>query len=251
MIDGLKVSLVIPCRNEEETLGELLQSIPPEVDEVVIADNRSKDRTAAIATAHGAIVVNEPRVDAAGIGYGYALQSGIGRSTGDIIVTMDADGTYPVFRVPALVHELVERNLDFISCRRLPRLEPEDKLWIRIAGVVALNVATRVLYGYPMRDSLSGMNVFRRERFASIPFNEGGWNFCLELKLAALVNPAIRFAEVHIPYHDRVDNNLSKQQIFKTGFGHLWYLFRYRWTKVRRATSRPRAAMVKLGEERV
>jgi len=84
-----------------------------------------------------------------------------------------------------------------------------------------------LLYSQPMHDCLTGMVIFRRSQFQNRVFKEGGWDFCLELKLVAVVDPKIRFAEVHVPYHDRVLDQ-SKQRIFATGFGHLWYLFRFR-----------------------
>ena len=222
----------MPCRNEEHILDEIFRSLPREIDEVIVVDNRSTDRSMAIAASHGAKVISELRTDH-GVGYGYALQTGIAAAQSDIVFTMDADGTYPSERIGPLVTEMLSSGLDFVSCCRLPREEEDEKLWIRIFGVVVLNTMVRILYGFPMRDCLSGMMVMQTKKFTNRPFQEGGWNFSLELKLVALCDPSVRFAEIHIPYHDRVVNQ-SKQQIFVTGFKHLWYLFRFRFTRLKK-----------------
>jgi len=232
MIEGYSITVVMPCRNEERAIVDILRTMPDVIDEVIVVDNNSTDSTAAVAASHGAKVLNEPRTDK-GIGYGYALQSGIDAATSDVVFTMDADGTYPIHRIQSLITEMLAREKDFISCCRLPRQETEEKLWVRIAGVKILNGVLSLLYNYSVQDCLSGMMIMRRDKFAHCKFEEGGWNFSLELKLVALVDPDIRFAEIHIPYHDRILNQ-SKQQIFVTGFEHLLYLFRFRFTHPKR-----------------
>ncbi|HZV11974.1 MAG TPA: glycosyltransferase family 2 protein, partial [Candidatus Kapabacteria bacterium] len=159
MIDGLSITAVIPCRNEESALNNILPTMPKEIDEVIVVDNNSTDRTVAVAESYGAKVLREPRV-----GYGYALRTGIHAATNDIIVTMDGDGTYPIHCTRSLVNEMVSRNIDFISCTRMPRQDTGEKLWVRMFGVKVLNIFVRLLYNYPMRDCLSGMMIMRRDQ---------------------------------------------------------------------------------------
>lgn len=228
MIDGLSIAVVIPCRNEESALHNILPTMPKEIDEIIVVDNNSTDRTAEVAESLGAKVLRERRV-----GYGYALRTGIHAATSDIIVTIDGDGTYPIQCTHSLVTEMVAKKIDFVSCTRMPRQDTGERLWVRIFGVVVLNIFVRLLYNYPMRDCLSGMMLMYRDKFSDRAYEEGDWNLNVEIKLIALVDPKIRFAEIHIPYHDRVLEQ-SKQQIFITGFKHLWYLFRFRFTRVKR-----------------
>ena len=88
MFRGKRISVVIPCHNEEEGVRATIEQMPPIVDEVLVVDNASTDSTAAVAKELGARVVYEARK-----GYGRAYKTGFAEARGDIIVTMDGDGT--------------------------------------------------------------------------------------------------------------------------------------------------------------
>src|SRR5881409_627660 len=113
MYRGNRISVVIPCHNEEEGVRAVLAQIPALVDEVLVVDNASTDRTATVAAELGARVVYEARK-----GYGRAYKTGFAKARGDIIITMDGDGTYPPDSIPLLLYVLVEEKLDFITARR-------------------------------------------------------------------------------------------------------------------------------------
>src|SRR5689334_23435486 len=89
MFLGKRISVVIPCHNEEEGVRAVIEQMPPIVDEILVVDNCSTDRTAEVARSLGARVVHESRK-----GYGRAYKTGFEKARGDIIVTMDGDGTY-------------------------------------------------------------------------------------------------------------------------------------------------------------
>lgn len=219
----------MPCRNEEEALSSVLSYLPKEVDEVIVVDNQSTDQTQQVAKRFGAKVFTETREDN-GIGYGYALHKGIQKATGDIIVCMDADGSYPTKKIKTLVSYLLHKNITFISCSRLPFQDPKPSSHIRMLGVKILNMVIRVLYQYPLQDSLSGMWVFRKSCMTRLGTVEGGWNFSLQIKLHAITNRNIAFAEYRIPYRDR-EFGKSKQQLLKTGLTHFFYLLRVKSTE--------------------
>ena len=227
IIKPYSISLVMPCKNEAKALTAALHLVSKQVDEIIVVDNRSTDKTAKVAKNLGAKVLYEPQ-NKDGIGYGFALRKGIKQATGDIIVCMDGDGSYPVGQIQNLVKLLDIKNLDFISCSRLPFKNPLDMSAIRIMGVKILNLFVNLLYEFKIKDSLSGMWVFRKEIVNNLSLSEGGWNFSLEIKLNAITNPAIKFAEIAIPYHDRVLDS-SKQNLLKTGIEHLFFLFRKRF----------------------
>src|SRR5438132_13105279 len=127
MYRGNRVSVVIPCHNEEEGIRAGLAQIPALVDEVLVVDNASTDRTAAVARELGARVVYEGRK-----GYGRAYKTGFAAARGDVIVTMDGDGTYPPDSIPLLLYVLVEEKLDFISARRWRSQSGESKSPVRL-----------------------------------------------------------------------------------------------------------------------
>ena len=214
----------MPCRNEARAIETVFKNLPKEIDEVIVVNNNSTDKTTKIAKSFGARIIHEPRKTKSGIGYGYALQKGIGKAKGNIVVCMDGDGSYPAKEIPLLVMHLLKNKLDFISCNRLPFEDPKKMSIVRSFGVRILNGLILILYGYKIKDSLSGMWVFKRYFYDDLQLTEGGWNFSLEIKLKTIADPRFKFSEKQISYHDRVFNS-SKQNIFRTGTEHLIYLF--------------------------
>lgn len=106
MFTNKKISLVIPCYNEEEGIKKMLAGIPFFVDEVIIVDNGSIDNTAVVAKEHRAMVIYEKNR-----GYGYACQTGLAKSTGDIVVLLDGDNSYPLSEVESLLLYLERKKL--------------------------------------------------------------------------------------------------------------------------------------------
>ncbi|PJB21787.1 MAG: glycosyl transferase family 2, partial [Euryarchaeota archaeon CG_4_9_14_3_um_filter_38_12] len=112
----MKVSVVIPTINEESSIGSVIDEIPIKA-EIIVVDSNSKDKTVEIAKSKGAKIINEPR-----LGYGRAYKTGFENATGDIIVTLDGDLTYPAYKIKEFVEMLEKEKLDFITCDRLTKL---------------------------------------------------------------------------------------------------------------------------------
>ncbi len=193
-----KVSLVIPCYNEQEGLGEMLKNDLSFIDEILVVDNNSTDSTAEVALKNGCKLITERRQ-----GYGAAYKAGFKYATGDIIVTMDGDNSYPLDEIPGLLQALTEGGLDFISACRLGRGRPESMSLTNYAGNRILTLIARVLFSWKIKDSQSGMWVFRREVLEKAKPKSNGMAFSEEIKIEA-VRKGFRFAEVDIPYHERV-----------------------------------------------
>lgn len=223
MIKKHTISLIIPCKNEEKALDSLLSKVPRYIDEVIVVDNNSTDKTPYVAKKHGAKVVTEKRTEN-GIGYGFAHQTGIKKATGDILVTVDGDGTYPVYQINKAVEHLLREKADFVFCNRFPLIDKRAISWIRQLGVWVLNTESTILFGYPMKDILSGMWVVRKPVAKKMKLVSGGWDLSPEIKLLALTDATIRCSEFHINHHYR-NGGESKQIIWKTGFAHLFYIF--------------------------
>ena len=228
MIKGKTISLVIPCKNEQNALKALLSQIPKYIDEIVVIDNNSSDQTPQIARKYGArVFIEKNHVN--GIGYGYAHQKGLMKAKGDIIVTMDGDNTYPVKPVKKIVNYLIENDLNFVSCNRFPLKNKQAISLIRKLGVSILNLEASLFYNYRIKDILSGMWVLKRKIVPLLKLKEGGWDLSPEIKLVAIIHPQIFFGEFHIDHTYRY-NGESKQQIWKTGFSHLMYILKRRLT---------------------
>lgn len=223
MYQAHRISLIIPCYNEEEGLAFVLDQVPDLVDEIVIVDNNSTDMTAEVAARFGARVFRETQQ-----GYGYAYHLGFSKATGDIFITMDGDGTYPPEEIPRLLEHLFTKDLEFISACRFPLSEKGNMDPVSKFGNFVLTTLSRVLFGYGLRDSQSGMWIFHGDCLNRIRLESNGMPFSEEIKIEA-IRRGLRFEEVHIPYHLRYGKKKIKK--FRDGMRNLIYLFRLRFRK--------------------
>lgn len=222
-----RITLCLPCRNEAGHLKEVVKRIPKFVDEVIVISNNSKDDTVAVAKKLKLIALEDNRT-IGGIGYGFAHMTGIEHATGDIIVGADGDATYPIEDLAKVIDRLLDEKLDFISCNRYP-LQPGTKIPFKLRlGVNTLNTEVRVLYGIKINDILSGMWVFRKSVRGKLNLTMGEWNLSPQIKINAARHPQIKFSEFSIAQHQRLGE--SHQAHFKTGFSHLWWIFRNRFS---------------------
>jgi glycosyltransferase involved in cell wall biosynthesis len=233
---GLGISLVIPAYNEEGGIGHVITTVPDCVDEIIVVDNNSTDRTGEIARSHGVTSVFEPRR-----GYGSALRRGFLAASKDVIVTIDADGTYPMEQIAAAVDTLDKRDLDFISCSRFPLADKTAMSARNVFGNRALTVLFGLIYGRWLVDSQSGMWVFRRRILPLLHFEGTSWEFSSEIKIEACTNPHIKFEETHIHYHPRIGYSHfhSWHKAIAVGIRDVNFLVRQRF--VRRRSRQRRA----------
>jgi glycosyltransferase involved in cell wall biosynthesis len=215
------VSVVIPCYNEEEGIQVTLADMPDAVDEVIVVDNNCTDRTAEVAAAMGAKVVCESKP-----GYGAAYKAGFRAAGGDIIVTMDGDATYPRAFIPVLLDVLIEENLDFISCDRTGHKADEANSFLRVLGNFVLNLTMFGLFFVWLKDSQSGMWVFRRSILPQLELTSDEMAFSEELKIEAFSKRNLRARELPIYYKARIGE--SKLNLWRDGFANLLFLFRKR-----------------------
>jgi len=195
---NLKLSVVIPCYNEEDGVREVIGRMPAAVDEVVVVDNNCTDRTAEVAAGLGARVVPE-------------------RTPGY--------GTYPPEEIPRLVDELEHRKWDFLSASRFPLTDRNAMHFSNRLGNWVLTVAAGVLFFKPIRDSQSGMWVFRRPALERMRLTSDGMAFSEEIKLEAVLR-GLAFGEAHIPYGARIGE--VKLQKWRDGWDNLLFLVRKR-----------------------
>lgn len=212
----MKITAVIPCYNEEKSIGSVIQSMPKEVNEILVVDNNSTDKSAEVAQKLGARVVKELRK-----GYGYAYQKGFESVDGDIIVTLDADGQYSPEEIPNLLKYFSDNNLDFLSASRIPFSKGSEP-FIRGLGNIAFTKFTNLLFGLKLQDSWSGMWVFKKDVLQYLPLKSGDMPLSQEIKIRAALSPHIKFGEYHIPYFPRTGD--SKLFPLKHGLMTIWFL---------------------------
>jgi glycosyltransferase involved in cell wall biosynthesis len=224
----VSVTVILPTRNEEEALGPTIDAIPRgwcEDLEIMIVDGNSSDRTREIALEKGIRVHLEPRK-----GYGRAYRTGFDVAKNDIIVTMDADCTYPAELVPELVKRLLDDDLDFITCDRLSLAEDGSMSGLHGFGNWVLSFTARLLFWYGIKDSQTGMWVFRKSVFENEkmrPTNDG-MPLSEEIKILARRHLGKKKAiEISVPYRPRVGE--AEIHTWGDGWKNLKFLFARRF----------------------
>ena len=218
-----RITVVIPCLNEEIAIGRVLEELPNFVDEAIVVDNNSTDATASVARAKGAIVVTELHR-----GYGRAYKKGFSHATGDIVITLDGDHSYPLDALSYLIEAFLHCNVGFLSGSRFPTVNPEAMSLKHRIGNRVLSLAMSILFLRWVSDSQSGMWVFRRDVLSKMQLLSDGMAFSEEIKIEAIRNPEIGFREMFINYSQRIGE--KKLEPWKDGFRNLWFLVRKRFT---------------------
>jgi len=153
------VSVVIPTLNEERNLPHVFAKLPDGLDEVIVVDGGSRDRTVAVARElrPDVVIVQQTRT-----GKGNALACGFAACTGDIIVMIDADGSTDPAEIPSFVAELVA-GADFVKGSRFDKGgHSHDITPLRKLGNDGLNLVVNVLFGTRFTDLCYGYNAFWR-----------------------------------------------------------------------------------------
>jgi glycosyltransferase involved in cell wall biosynthesis len=215
--------VIIPCLNEEQGIEKVLRRMPEFVDEVIVVDNNSTDRTAAVAESLGARVIREHVR-----GYGRAYKKGFSVAGGDVIITLDGDHSYPPDAISYLLEAFLHLEADFLNASRFPVRDRLAMSFKHKFGNFVLSVAMSLLYFRWVRDSQSGMWVFRRSILADMHLTSDGMAFSEEIKIEALKRSSIRFNEISIQYSSRLGE--IKLNPWRDGFYNLWFLVKKRFS---------------------
>ena len=166
-----RVSVVIPCKNEAENLPLVLPRLGEQIDEVVVVDSNCTDDTVEVARRLRPDVVV---VAARAPGKGAALREGIRAATGEVIVTMDADGSNDPDEVPAMLAAL-RHGADFVKgSRYLPGGGSADSTLLRDLGARAIRGVFNVVHRTRHTDLLYGYSAFRAvHREVVVPHCDG------------------------------------------------------------------------------
>lgn len=150
----MAISVIIPAYNEAQRISEVIQSIVPYADEILVIDDGSEDDTAKAAMEAGASVIRQEHS-----GYNVALKRGLHESKHDIIVTMDADGEHCASDIPGLTAPIVSGNADLVLGIRLkhPRISEDFINWL-----TNLKVSTG--------DACTGLRAIRKDLALQLTF---------------------------------------------------------------------------------
>ncbi len=192
------VAVVIPTLNEQDSIADVVRSIPrPPVDRVIVADGPSADATAAHAAGAGANVIKVGR------GYGRACAAGVEAAPeADIVVFMDGDGADDPAFIPNLIAPIRAGTHDFVIGSRVRgEREPGSMSWHQVAAGLCAGALVRVLYGVRYTD-MCAFRAIRREQLLRLKMREMtyGWNIEMQMRAA---RTGLRILEIPVPYRRR------------------------------------------------
>jgi glycosyltransferase involved in cell wall biosynthesis len=222
------MELIIPACNEERSIGQVLAEVPADYyARILVVDNGSTDRTAAVARAAGAVVLNEPRR-----GYGRACLRAVAAIEADtaIVVFMDADASDVPHEAAALLQPILDDRADLvIGSRVLGRaeagaLQPHQRFGNRLA-----TAAIRLLYGHRYSD-LGPFRAIRASSLRLLDMRDPGYGWTVEMQTKAL-RRGLRVAEVPVSYRRRVGESKISGRLWPSitaGIKILWTIARLR-----------------------
>lgn len=211
-VKNKSIAVLLPCHNEEATIAEVIDGFRRALPgaEIYVYDNNSTDRTAAAATAAGAIVRFEPYQ-----GKGNVVRRMFADIEADIYVLADGDLTYDASAAGRLIDALVSNNADMVVGTRIATADQAYRRGHR-AGNRMFNWLVARLFGPSFSDILSGYRVMSRRFAKSFPAASSGFEIETELSVHAL---DLKLATVEIPLHyaERPTNSQSKLRTYRDG----------------------------------
>jgi glycosyltransferase involved in cell wall biosynthesis len=199
------VSVIIPVFNEEVTIGDVVTRTKTTLEklgvtyEVLVVDDGSYDRSAEIAQEQKANVLRECHK-----GKGFALRCGFSHAKGDLVVTLDADGSHKPEEIPLVLRNLIDNRNDFVVGSRFANSKDNKTKIPKInrAGNKLFNTMTGYLTGLKITDSQSGFRAIRSSLIKRMKLGSHGYEVESEMLVKALRMGA-RVAEIPISFDQR------------------------------------------------
>jgi glycosyltransferase involved in cell wall biosynthesis len=222
--DTVLVSVVVPCLNEAESIGQCVTAAQRVLDEhglsgeVIVVDNASEDDSASLARLAGARVVEEPRR-----GYGSAYLAGFAAARGDYIVMIDADLTYDFEEIPRFIREL-DDGAELVMGNRMQAVQPGAMSILSRIGNPLLSGFLNLLFRTPVRDAHCGLRAVRRDVLPALALQATGMELASEMVIRA-ARGGLEIRELPIALHPREGE--SKLSPFRDGWRHLRLMLVY------------------------
>lgn len=211
----MKTAVLIPCYNEELTIEKVIKDFKKELPDadIYVYDNNSKDKTAQIAKANGAIVKHEYRQ-----GKGNVVRSMFRDIDADIYVMVDGDDTYPAEEVHKLIKPVQEGRADMAIGDRLTNgtYQKENKRHFHEFGNNLVRKSINVLFNTKLKDIMTGYRVFNKVFVKNMPVMSPKFEIETEMSLHALDKKFI-IEEIPIVYRDRPEGSVSKLNTVSDG----------------------------------
>lgn len=218
-----RVTIVIPAKDEEGLIGEIVDAVKPYADDVLVVDGHSRDRTAAIAVEHGARVIQDH-----GRGKGEALRISIDQTSSDILVFIDADGSHEPLDIPKLVAPIRAGDADLVIASRgkggSDELHGTVEQFIRYVGSQFIMLAINYRWNVRLTDSQNGFRAIRRDVAAKLGMTSNLTTIEQEMLMKAL-KQGYRVSEIASHEYERRWGT-SKVVVWKLWLVYLWSFVR-------------------------
>jgi len=220
----MKISVVIPTRNEEGMIKEIIEGCRPYADELMVVDGHSTDKTREIAEAAGVKVILDN-----GKGKGAALRYAATVVTGDIIVFIDADGSHDPRDIPKLVEPILKGEADHVSGSRLiggsSELHGGFDECFRLMGSSFITACINWRFKVILSESQNGFRAIKTDVIKQLGLEENITTIEQEMIMKTL-KKGFRMAEVPTHEHKR-KMGYSKISLKKVWFRYLYSLIKY------------------------
>jgi glycosyltransferase involved in cell wall biosynthesis len=209
-----KIVILIPCLNEEITIGKVIHDFQDAIPEakIIVFDNNSTDRTAAIVRECGAEVIPESRP-----GKGHVVASMFRKVDADYYVIVDGDDTYSAEHVRKLLEPVMKEQADMAVAVRLAEYTATSFRPLHIFGNNLVRRLVNWIFKSNLSDIMSGYRAYSRELVQSIPILSSGFEVETEMTIRIL-DYGFRIKEVPLPYRERPEGSVSKLRTFHDGF---------------------------------
>lgn len=229
----MKVSIVIPCFNEAETIENIVQavlSVPLTNREIIIVDDSSTDGTKEILSTKIKDLVDKIIFHESNQGKGAALRSGFANVTGDVVVIQDADLEYNPQEYPILLQPILDGKADVVYGSRFQGGQAHRVLYFwHYVGNQILTLLSNMFTNLNLTDMETGYKAFRIEILKQIKIEEN--HFGVEPELTAkFAKLGCRIYEVGISYNGRTYKE-GKKINWKDGLQALWCILKYNLTR--------------------
>lgn len=223
------VSIIIPCYNESQTLGETLKAVAatPYDKEVIVIDDASLDATGDLIKDSLSELIDIPIFHQFNQGKGAALRSGIKVATGDLVLIQDADLEYDPADYSQLLPPLIDGKADVVYGSRFLGHGPHRVLYFwHYLGNRLLTILSNMFTNLNLTDMETGYKVFRREIIQNISLEQDRFGVEPEMTAKIARVPEIRIYEVGISYFGRTYAE-GKKITWKDGFQAIYCILKY------------------------
>jgi glycosyltransferase involved in cell wall biosynthesis len=225
----MKVSAVIPCFNERDTIEQVVNSVrnsPVQNIEIIVVDDGSTDGTIDVLKEKVVGVADQIIYQPANRGKGAALRTGFAAATGDILLVQDADLEYSPSDYPALLQPIFSGNADVVFGSRFLGGRPHRVLYFwHMVGNRFLTLLSNMFTNLNLTDLESCYKAFRAPLLKNLDLREQGFGFEAEVT-AKLAKTRCRIYEVGISYSGRTYEE-GKKVNWKDGFRAIYAIVRY------------------------